>query len=118
MSRDTHIPIQTITRTASEALTAAKFVTAAGALSAADSIPAGVTLEDVADTEYFTLGTDGAFTVTANAVIAENADVAVDAGGTVKTAATGNPIVGVALEAATASGDNILIKLQYKGDAA
>ena len=62
-----------------------------------------------------TLGFDGVSKVVAAAAIAKGALVASDASGKAVTAATGNRVLGIALEAATANNDIIAVNLRLQG---
>lgn len=61
------------------------------------------------------VGILGVSKVVAGAAITRGADVASDANGKAKTAATGNRVLGKALEAAAADGDWITVLLKVSG---
>lgn len=115
LTRDTQIAIQKITLLASATITANRFVDADGSPAAANGPAFGVAEEDAETGKLFPCVTDGLMSVAASAAITVNDEIAVATDGKAKTAVSTNHIVGIALEAATAADQNILVKLQYRG---
>lgn len=92
------------------ALTAERFVTAAGAVATAAGNAIGVASTDAAIGDLCPVDVLGTAVVTAGAAIAKGAHVEVGAAGKAVTLAAGKA-VGVALEAAAADGDRIEVLL-------
>lgn len=87
-------------------------------LCAADALQVGVLMDapvNGAAGTYLPVTAGGRVAVVAGAAIAVNAHVNVTTGGLFITSATTKPRIGVALEAAGASGDVITIELGYEG---
>lgn len=103
-------PVQQLSVAATAALTASRFVTAAGAVPAAGTNAIGITLSDAASGEQVSVITLGTASVTAGAAIAVGAAVEVGASGKAVTKATGIA-VGRALTAASADGDAVEVFL-------
>lgn len=103
--------ILTVNVTASAAITANRFVTAGGALAAANSTPIGVARTNAASGELFAADVVGITTCIASAAIADNARLNVAANGQVVTASSTHPVVGIALGEATAAGHEITVLL-------
>lgn len=103
--------ILTVNVTASAAVAANRFVTAAGAQAAANSTPIGVARTAAANGTLFSADVIGITTCEASAAIADNARLNVAADGKVVTASSTHPVVGIALSAATADGDPITVLL-------
>jgi hypothetical protein len=101
-----NIEILTLSVLATVAITAERFVTAAGAPAAAGGNAIGASKSDAAVGELFPTIAVGTAIVVAGGAVAANAYVEVGADGKAVTQDTG-PAVGVALSAATADGDRI-----------
>lgn len=109
-------PGQAITRTASATVTGGRLITVAGAHAAADSTTwLGVASHDAANGDSVGVYCDGVQKLTASAAIAAGDRVKCAAAGKVATLTAGSDaydrLVGIALEAASADGDKILVKL-------
>lgn len=109
-------PGQAITRQASAAVTGGQLVTVAGAPAAADSATwLGVASHDAESGDLVGVYCDGVQKLTASAAISAGARVKCAAAGKVATLTAGTDaydrLVGIALEAAAADGDTILVKL-------
>lgn len=78
----------------------------------------GVLLDDPKITEQGNVGISGVLAVKCGAAIAKGAQVASGANGLAKTAATGNVILGVAMEAASGANSIIAVLFQPRGAAA
>lgn len=103
-------PAQTLSVLATAALTANRFVTAAGAVPAASGNALGVALADAASATQVPVVVLGTAVVTAGAAIANGVAVEVGTAGKAITKATGIA-VGRALQAASGDGDSIEINL-------
>lgn len=104
-------PVLSLPVLATGAIVANRFVTAAGAQAGADANTLGVARSAAASGERFTADVLGTATVEAGAAISANATVKVDSSGRAITWATSGAKVGLALEAATASGQLIEVLL-------
>jgi hypothetical protein len=109
-------PGQAITRSATGTITGGNLVTAAGAVTAADSTTwIGVADKDVTTGQIFGVLSGGVQYVAASAAIAVGAPVKCAAAGKVVTFVDGTDamlrFVGVALDAATADGDVIAVRM-------
>lgn len=109
-------PGQAITRQASATVTGGRLITVAGAQAAADSTTwLGVASHDAASGQNVGVYTDGVQRLTASAAIAAGDRVKCAADGKVATLTAGTDaydrLVGIALEAASADGDVIAVKL-------
>lgn len=93
------IPLLTLTRKASAALTKYQLITALGAVASAGEAAFGAVTTDAALGDDIAVDVLGTTIVVASAAIADGAKVQVAAGGKVVTATTGVP-VGQALQAA------------------
>lgn len=106
--------ILTLSIVAKAAITANQFVDADGNVAAADEKGVGIARNKAAIGEVFPVGVVGTFPAIASAAITVGAQLAVAAGGKVKpvvvtTVAIAGSVVGMALEAAAADGDEILV---------
>lgn len=111
-----HKPGQAFSRQASAAVTGGRLITVAGAQTAADSTTwLGVASHDAAIGQDVGVYCDGVQKLVASATIAAGDRVKCAADGKVATLTAGTDaydrLVGIALEAATADGDVILVKL-------
>ncbi len=109
-------PGQAITRTASATITAGQMVTVAGAVAVADSVTfLGVAGRDAVTGQTMGVWCDGVQRLTASAAIAAGDRVKCAAAGKIATLTAGSDaydrLVGIALEAATADGDVIAVKM-------
>lgn len=109
-------PGQAITRTASATITAGLMVTVAGALAGASSTTwLGVASKDAISGAIFGVYSDGVQRLTASAAITAGDRVKCAASGKIATLTAGSDaydtLVGIALEAASADGDVIAVKL-------
>ena len=105
-------PLLTLTVAASATLTADRFVTLGGAVSATDSATSlGVVRQDAASGDKVPVDVIGTTICTAGAAITAGAALKVTTGGKVITWATSGLKVGIALQAAAADGDLIEILL-------
>jgi len=111
MPKNQAISVLTLTVKASATVASNRFVTAAGAQAAANSAPMGVSRTAAANGEAFAVDVLGVTTCVASAAISENSRLNVAANGTVATASSTHPVVGVALEAAAAANDEIRVLL-------
>lgn len=110
-------PGESFTRTLSATVIGGRLVTAAGAHAAADSTTfLGVASRDGVSGDQVTVFCDGVQRLTASAAIAAGALVKCAADGKVATYTAGTDAadrrVGIALEAATADGDKIAVKMR------
>ncbi|HET8898101.1 MAG TPA: DUF2190 family protein [Rhodanobacteraceae bacterium] len=96
---------------AAAAIEAERFVTAAGAYPTAATSAFGVSTTKAASGELFGVDVLGTAIVTAGAAIAKNASLEVGSSGKAITRTSTNPIVAVALQAASADGDRIEVLL-------
>lgn len=102
-------PLLPLTMTASGAITAERFVTAAGAqVAAAGGAAIGVARNSAADNEKMVVDTVGTAIIEAGGAIGKGAAVKAGADGRALTYDTGTK-VGVALQASTAAGQRIEI---------
>lgn len=105
-------PIGKATLRASGAVTGGRFVGYNGAqLASAGADAYGVAEYDAADGTLFSAVIEGSVTTTAGAAITQYAEVATSAAGKAITAVSTNVILGRALTAATADGQNIEVAL-------
>lgn len=103
--------IYPITVSATATLTERRFVTFAGAVPAADAYVIGVTRQNAVSGDKVTVDTLGTAIVEAGAAITAGATLKVDNTGKVITWATSGAKVGIAMQAAGASGDFIEVLL-------
>ena len=101
----------TLSVVATGAITAARFVTPAGAVAGADANTLGVARSAAASGERFSVDAIGTAVVEAGAAVSANATVKSDASGRAITWASSGAKVGLALEAATAAGQMIEVLL-------
>lgn len=109
-------PGQAITRTASATIAAGNMVTVAGAVAVADSVTwLGVASRSCTTGQTMGVYADGVQRLVASAAIAAGDRVKCAAAGKIATLTAGSDaydrLVGIALEAATADGDVIAVKL-------
>ncbi len=109
-------PGEAITRTATATITGGQMVTVAGAVAVADSTTwLGVASHDATSGQTFGVYCDGVQRLTASAAISAGDRVKCAAAGKIATLTAGSDaydrLVGIALEAATADGDVIAVKL-------
>jgi len=109
-------PGEAITRTATGTITGGLLVTVAGAVAGADSTTwLGVASKDCVSGDTFGVYTQGVQRLVASAAISAGARVKCAAAGKIVTLAAGSDaydtLVGIALEAATADGDVIMVKM-------
>ncbi len=104
------VPILTLSRIATGAITAERFVTPAGAQAGAAVNTLGVARSDAATGAVLPIDVLGTAIVTAGGAIADGALVETDATGRAVTRTAG-PIVGRALQAASAAGARIEVLL-------
>ena len=102
--------VLTLSLTAAAAISAARFVTAAGAIPAAGKHAIGVTTTEATAGELVAADVLGTTIIEAGGVITANKAVQSDASGKAVTRTTGVAL-GIALEAASADGDRIEIFL-------
>lgn len=100
-----------LTITASATLTAERFVTFAGAVPAADAYVLGVVRQSAVSGDKVTVDVHGTAIVEAGAAITAGATLKVDSSGRVITWATSGARVGIALQAASGSGQFIEVLL-------
>lgn len=100
-----------LTVVASATLTAERFVTAAGAVPAADANVLGVVRQAAVSGERVTVDVLGTAIVEAGAAISAGATLKVDAAGKAITWVTSGAKVALALQAATGAGDFIEVLL-------
>ena len=104
-------PILTLTIAATATLVAERFVTQAGAVPAADANVLGVVRQAAVSGDKVTVDVLGTAIVEAGAAITAGSTLKVDATGKVITWATSGAKVGIALQAASASGQFIEVYL-------
>ena len=97
--------------TASATLVEKRFITFAGAVPAADAYVMGVVRQNAVSSDKVTVDTLGTAIVEAGAAITAGASLKVDATGKVITWATSGARVGIAMQAASATGDFIEVFL-------
>lgn len=107
---ENYMPVFTMTKTATGAITKNRFVTIAGALAGAGATALGVANSGAAIGENFPVLVLGTAVVEASAAIASGAAVEATAVGKAVTRTTG-VVLGRALEAASADGDKIEVLL-------
>lgn len=100
------IELLTLSLKATGAITAERFVTAAGVIATAGGAAVGVSASDAAVGELFPANVGGTAIVVASAAIAVGAALQVATGGKAVTKSTGT-LVAIALQAASADGDRI-----------
>jgi Uncharacterized conserved protein (DUF2190) len=105
------IPILTLPLTLTGAVTASRFVTAAGAQAGADANTLGVSRSTGAIAEKVPVDVLGSAVVEAGAAVAAGATIKSDASGRAITWVTSGAKVGLALEAAGAAGQFIEVLL-------
>lgn len=105
------IPVLALTIKASGAIVANRFVTPAGDQAGADENTLGVARSNAADGEQVAVDVLGTAVVEAGAAIAAGATVKSNAAGKAITWATSGAKIGIALQAAGASGDLIEVLL-------
>ena len=106
-----NIALLTLTQTLSGTVTANRFVTAAGAQAGADANTLGVSRTSGVATEKVAVDVMGTAVVEAGAAVAVGATLKADASGRGITWVTSGAKVGLALEAASASGQMIEVLL-------
>lgn len=105
------ISLLSLTIVATVTLTAERFVTFAGAVPAADASVFGVVRQGAVSGDKVTVDVQGTAIVEAGAAITAGATLKVDSTGKVITWATSGAKVGIALQAASASGAFIEVLL-------
>ena len=104
-------PVLTLSRVASGAIVANRFVTVANAQAGADANALGVSVSAAVAGEVVPVDVIGSTIVEAGAAVAAGATVKSDASGRAITWAPAGAKVGVALDAATAAGQMIEVLL-------
>jgi len=105
------IPLLTLTRTLSGTVAANRFVTAAGAQAGADAVALGVSRQGGVSGDLNSIDVLGTTIVEAGAAISDGDTLKADSSGRAITWATSGAKVGIALQAAGASGQFIEVLL-------
>lgn len=111
INKKTYQPVQAVTIKATEDLPAFRFVSISGGLCGDAERALGVTEVDWISGEYVAVVTLGNIAVEASGAILAGSDVSSAADGKAKTATTGNPINGRAIEGCSSAGEFVKIKL-------